>query len=123
MGDEFVALAEYKNYPFYFSQFHPEKHQYEKKESYNSLDRSEDTIRLVSSYAFKLASIAKEHAKSLDSIPKAIQSYFSGFNTPIISPVKSFQRIYVFKTFFAPKKPQTLIKKLISKIKKKLIRN
>jgi gamma-glutamyl hydrolase len=49
-GKEFVAIAESTKYPFWFTQFHPEKHQFEKRRSYSTMDRSPKTIQLMSGY-------------------------------------------------------------------------
>ena len=103
-GKEFIALLEAKKYPIFMVQFHPEKHQFEKRLTYKDLDRSEDTIRLMSSFIFKLVESVRQYSYPLNDIPKQIQSYFSIYTIPEMSPVQSFERIYVFKNFFTSTK-------------------
>lgn len=99
-GREFTAILESKEYPMWFTQFHPEKHQFEKRDSYKPMDRSERTIRVMTSFVFKLVELARKHAKTFDKIPQSIQSYFPYYKTPIWSPSKAFERIYMFKNYF-----------------------
>lgn len=99
-GREFVAILESKKYPIYMAQFHPEKHQFEKRITYKDLDRSEPAIKLMSSFIFRLVDDVRKYSKTIEDIPAEIQSYFSFYNNPVMSPVKSFERIYVFKNFF-----------------------
>jgi len=99
-GREFAAIFESKDLPMWFVQFHPEKHQFEKRESYKTMDRSEATIRVMSSFVFRLVDLVRKNAHTLDEIPKAIQSYFPYYKQPIWSPSKAFERIYMFKNYF-----------------------
>jgi hypothetical protein len=120
-GKEFVAILESKKYPMYFVQFHPEKHQFEKRESYNPMDRSETTIKVMSSFIFKLVDLARKNAKTLDQIPTAIQSFFPYYKTPIWSPSKAFERIFMFKNYYGlPKEKPTKTKlmRLLTSLRK-----
>lgn len=99
-GREFTAILESKKYPMFFTQFHPEKHQFEKRDSYKPMDRSERTIRVMTSFIFKLVEMARKHAQPFEKIPESIQSYFPYYKTPMWSPSKAFERIYMFKNYF-----------------------
>lgn len=118
---EFVAMLEAKSYPMYFVQFHPEKHQFEKRESYKPMDRSQTTIKVMSSFIFKLVELARKNAKPLDQVPSAIQSFFPYYKQPIWSPSKAFERIYMFKNYYGlPKeKPaKTKLMRLLTTLRK-----
>lgn len=97
---EFTAILESKKYPFYFTQFHPEKHQFEKRDSYKPMDRSERTIKVMTSFVFKLVELARPHSVTFEKIPQSVQSYFPYYKTPTWSPSKAFERIYMFKNYF-----------------------
>merc|ERR1712160_147218 len=110
-GKEFIAILEAKKYPIFFVQFHPEKHQFEKRKSYKDLDRSYDTIKLMTSFIFKVVNDVRQYATKYEEIPMFVQSFFPYYKVPIWSPVQSFERIYIFKNYFtlpgedvAPKK-------------------
>jgi len=120
-GRKFGAIFEAKAFPMWFVQFHPEKHQFEKRESYKPMDRSESTIKVMSSFVFKLVELARPRSHVFDQIPTSIQSYFSYYKNPIWSPSKAFERIYMFKNYFGlPKeKPaQSKLQRLLSVLKK-----
>lgn len=117
-GDEFIAILEAKKYPIYFVQYHPEKHQFEKKVIYKDLDRSTKTIQLMTSYIFKLVDLVRKNSRDVNSIPSFIQSYFSWYNSAKLSPVKSFERIYVFNNYFKVA-PTAKLKKILNTIQSK----
>jgi len=100
-GREYIALLEHKKYPIFFAQFHPEKHQFEKRRSYIPMDRSQSTIKLMTSFIFKLVNDVRKNAKSFEDIPSSVAAYFPYYKMPIWSPVKSFERIYMFKNYFS----------------------
>jgi len=99
-GKEFVSIVESIKYPIYMTQFHPEKTQFEKRIIYKNLDRSHSTISTMSSFAFKLVDNVRQYSKSITETPDFIQSFFPYYHQAINSPVKSFERIYVFKNYF-----------------------
>jgi len=118
---EFGAIFESKDFPMYFVQFHPEKHQFEKREAYKPMDRSQNTIKVMSSFIFKLVDLARKNAKPLDMIPSNIQGYFPYYKQPIWSPSKAFERIYMFKNYFGLPKatpPKSRLMRLLSALKK-----
>lgn len=104
---EFIAILEAKKYPMYFTQFHPEKHQFEKKSIYDGLDRSQSTIKLMSAYIFEFVERTRKYAQPMSKIPEWVQAYFSFYQTPKLSPAKSFERIYVFNSYFKSYPSQT----------------
>jgi len=99
-GREFIAIAESKKYPIFFVQFHPEKHQFEKRRAYSPMDRSQDTIQVMTAFIFKMVESVRKYSKDYDNIPQLVQSYFPYYKSPIWSPVMSFERIYMFKNYF-----------------------
>jgi len=125
-GKEFGAIFEAKNnIPMWFVQFHPEKHQFEKRESYKPMDRSELTIKVMSSFIFKLVNLARAHSKPLEEIPSTLQSYFPYYKTPIWSPSKAFERIYMFRNYFGipksvEKPPKSRLLRLLTSLKRNL---
>lgn len=125
-GKEFAAIFEAEKFPMWFVQFHPEKHQFEKRSSYLPMDRSEETIKVMSSFVFKLVALARTNAKPLDQIPTSIQAYFPYYKTPIWSPSKAFERIYMFRNYFgipkstAAKPPKSRLMRLLTVLKKNI---
>jgi len=85
----------------FFVQFHPEKHQFEKRKSYKDLDRSYDTIKLMTSFIFKVVNDVRQYSTKYEDIPMFVQSFFPYYKVPIWSPVQSFERIYIFKNYFS----------------------
>lgn len=102
-GENFVAIMEAKEYPFFLAQFHSEKNQFEKRRYYWKLDRSEKTIRQLSSYIFRFVELIRQKSKqrlprNLLRVNYRIKAYLSYYQTPKNSPVKSFERMYTFTT-------------------------
>jgi len=64
------------------------------------MDRSERTIKVMTSFIFKLVEFARPQATTFDKIPNSIQSYFPYYKMPVWSPSKAFERIYMFKNYY-----------------------
>ena len=79
-GKEYVAIYENRIYPFFATQFHPEKNQFEKKaESFTNLDRSKVTINVASGFITELVNLSRElrdyEIGDLDMIGKAYRAF------------------------------------------------
>jgi len=68
-GVHFIAMMEAREYPFFLTQFHPEKYQFELTDYYSLLDRKLSTINLMSAYIFRFVEIIRK--KSVKEMPKS----------------------------------------------------
>jgi len=64
------------------------------------LDRGYDTIKLMTSFIFKVVNDVRQNSVKYEEIPMFVQSFFPYYKVPIWSPVQSFERIYIFKNYF-----------------------
>lgn len=59
-GKKFVAAFEDRKYPFFSTQFHPEKEQWEKRMNrYVNLDRSKSAVDVASGFIIELAELSR----------------------------------------------------------------
>jgi hypothetical protein len=92
-GREFVAIAEFKKYPFFLTQYHIEKEQFENKIAYDFLNRTPEKIRLAFTMLMEFVEPLRELAIPRQDTPiEALQferrythtaqgiSHFSGLN-------------------------------------------
>jgi gamma-glutamyl hydrolase len=94
-GPAFVSLVEHKKYPFFGTQFHPEKLQYEKGPVYRFLDRSQATLEYAASLSYEFVDIAKANTSPLKSKPDWLRPFFSVHHVPIRSMYSDFDRIFL----------------------------
>lgn len=79
-GMEYVAIFENKIYPFFATQFHPEKNQFEKKErNFSNLNRSKATIDVTSGFIIELVNLSRDKRDyeigDLDTIAEAYRAF------------------------------------------------
>ena len=98
-GMTFVALVEHQTYPFFGSQFHPEKNQFERGQATATLDKSTPTIQFLASVIIELAARVQATAKPLAQIPVSLQAYFAIYTTPIVTVYDAFERVYLLQRF------------------------
>jgi len=94
-GAAFIAMAEDKKYPFFSTQWHPEKHQFERGQADAFADKSTPTIRFVSEIIQELVDRVRGTSKVLAKMPAAIMPYFSIYQTPYVIGYNNFERIYL----------------------------
>lgn len=103
-GKEFVSIVEDKKYPFFASQFHPEKNQFERVEVNSFLDKSTETISFLSQIIQTLVDRVRSNASSYNNIPETLLPYFSTLHTPLLTYWTHFERMYVMNRV-VPLKP------------------
>jgi gamma-glutamyl hydrolase len=91
-GAEFLSTLEAKDYPFFLTQYHPEKNSYEwrvpAKRTYNSISAEQKFINVFVSEARK----NKNHFPAAELSKKVIYNYH-----PILTPLDyAFVQVYVF---------------------------
>lgn len=94
-GTRFVSMIEHKQYPFFGTQFHPEKSQFERGREYRFLDRSLKTIEFASDLASAFVEIASKKAPAYDKLPDWIKSHFSIYIQPINSFYNGHEKVYM----------------------------
>lgn len=102
-GQDFVAILEDKNHPFFMVQFHPEKNAWEKRsKTMEYLDRSKKIIEIVDSFVLNLIDYArwinnknltKCNYRPLDDNKHVYLSY-NHLTFPYLG--KTFESIYMF---------------------------
>ena len=98
----FVAMAEDRRYPFFAVQWHPEKNLFERGPRLQFLDRSTDTVKLLSEIVHKLVDSVRAGAKPLSQVPDSIKPYFSSFQTPVIASYSGYERLYLMPRLAVP---------------------
>jgi gamma-glutamyl hydrolase len=100
-GVEFVTMLEDKKYPFYATQWHPEKNMFERGPAYAFLDKSTPTVQFLSDIIQTLIDKVRQTAKPLSDIPKSIWPYFSIYQTPLMVTYANYERIYLQQRFLS----------------------
>ena len=100
-GVEFVASVEHKKYPFWATQWHPEKNMFERAEAYSFLDRSGTTLELMHSIinTFTQDIRLKGAPKTWKDIKEEIKMYFAIYRPAEIPPLNTYERIYTFQRY------------------------
>lgn len=101
MGVEFIAMAEDRKYPFFATQWHPEKNQFERGPDNAWLDKSSITIRFLSEIIQEVIDRVRPTSRTLDQIPMSVRPYFSMYQTPIIVGYNNFERVYLTQRIIA----------------------
>ena len=97
-GYEYVAIVQDKKYPFYGTQFHPEKNGFEKRLTrYANLDRSKGTMETTAELFNAMVELSTENRKY--KIEKLSEIPFSYVNFNFISfpyILGGFESFYIF---------------------------
>lgn len=92
-GQEFISAIQAKNYPFYGTQFHPEKNLFEWRVDANRTANSVEIVQMLSNNFVRKARLSpNRYANQNDLLRELIYNYEA-----VIPPLtSSFQQIYVF---------------------------
>lgn len=100
-GAEFIAMAEDKKYPFFATQWHPEKHQFERGPANAFCDKSTPTIKFMSEIIQELVDRVRATSKVFSKIPSAVKPYLSMYQTPYVIGYNNFERVYMTQRVIA----------------------
>lgn len=98
-GEEFMAQFEHRKYPIYATQYHPEKTQFERLDSLETLARDPSTIRFARDYMDALVEKVRHKAKAVKDYPDFIKGYFALYHTYIIHPGTYFENSYTTQSY------------------------
>lgn len=98
---EFIAMAEDRKYPFFATQWHPEKNQFERGPLNEWLDKSTTTIKFLSEVIQELVDRVRSTSRTLEQIPMGVRPYFSMYQNPIVVGYNNFERVYLSQRFIA----------------------
>jgi len=103
-GAMFVANVESKAYPFYGSQWHAEKNQFERL-GIRDLVRDIDTIRFNREIIRKIIEGTKPHAVPIGKVPGVVRKYFSTYQIMIKPGFNYYENVYLYRIYSAKNNP------------------
>ena len=76
-GKEFVATVEHRRYPFFGTQYHPEKNQFERSREMAVLKRDKLTMQFHRDYVMQAVEMARPFSRELGDVPVWVKSFFA----------------------------------------------
>ena len=95
----FLAITEHFRYPWYGTQFHPEKTQFERGKHMRFLDRSAVSIRFASDIAYTFSNECRERSGLYKDIPEWIKPHFAASVNPVKTRFASFDSVFILPRY------------------------
>jgi gamma-glutamyl hydrolase len=98
-GKEFVSQYEYKDYPFYATQYHIEKTVFERNRTNRHINRNPKLIKFAFEFMMEFVREARPYAKPRAEIDSKIVARFFEHHRPEKGVFSFFEQVYQFRRF------------------------
>lgn len=96
-GDEFVAQYEFRDYPFFATQYHIEKTLFERNKTNRHLNRNPDLIQFAFDYMMTLVEPTRKYAKARADLDTRILGKLFEHKRPEKGMYSFFEQAYTFR--------------------------